>query len=174
MKKLFLFTLLLSTLVFGDNDYSFFKNSSGVKPATDEIYLNECGSCHFGFQPGLLPKRSWEKMMGNLEDHFGSDASLEQKDRNYILNYLVENSADNVSGYKRSRKMNSSISNYDTPLKITEVPYFVREHDEIPQRFITQKEVGTLSNCTACHTTAKKGIYSERAIKIPNYGRWDD
>ena len=41
MKQLFLFTLLLSTLVFGDDDYSFFKNSSGVKPATDETYLNE-------------------------------------------------------------------------------------------------------------------------------------
>jgi hypothetical protein len=54
------------------------------------------------------------------------------------------------------------------------VPYFIRKHREIPRRIIKQKEVKTLSNCTACHTTAEKGVYSERAIRIPNYGRWDD
>lgn len=174
MKKIFLLTLIFAASLVADDDYYFFKSSSGVKPATDQTYLNECTSCHFGFQPGFLPKRSWKKMMGNLENHFGSDASLDEKERNHILKYLIENSADNVSGYKRSTKMNSSISRYDTPLKITDVPYFKREHREIPKRFITQKEVGSLSNCTACHTTAAKGVYSERAIKIPNYGRWDD
>lgn len=174
MKKIFLMVFILVCSLFGDDDYYFFKSSSGVKPVSDEIYMNECASCHFGFQPGLLPKRSWIKMMGTLEDHFGTDASLDEKDREYILKYLVDNSADNVSGYKRSRKMDSSIPRYDTPIKITDVPYFKREHNEIPKRLITQKEVGSLSNCTACHTSAKKGIYSERAIKIPNYGRWDD
>lgn len=174
MRKFFLLTIVLLASLIGDDDYYFFKSSSGVQPTTDQTYINECASCHFGFQAGLLPQRSWVEMIGNLENHFGMDASLEEKDREYILNYLVEYSADNVSGYKRSRKMNASISSYDTPLKITEVPYFKKEHREIPQRLIIQKEVGTLSNCAACHTSAEKGIYSERAIKIPNYGRWDD
>ena len=167
------FSLLIASLI-GDDDYYFFKSSSGVQSATDQTYINECASCHFGFQAGLLTQKSLVKMMENLENHFGTDASLDKKDYEYILNYLVENSANNVSGYKRSRKMNASISSYDTPLKITEVPYFKKEHREIPQRLITQKEVGTLSNCAACHTSAEKGVYSERAIKIPNYGRWDD
>lgn len=174
MKKLFLLVLFLSSLLLGDDDYYFFRSSTDVKPVTDKTYINECGSCHFAFQAGFLPKRSWEKMMKDLENHFGTDASLELKDHNYILAYLKENSADNATQYKRSRKMNASISANQTPLKITEVPYFVREHREIPKRFVTQKEVGSLSNCIACHRTADKGIYSERAIKIPNYGRWDD
>ena len=76
--------------------------------------------------------------------------------------------------YKRSRRMTNSISFYDTPIKITEVRYFKDKHDEIPSRIINQKEVGTLSNCMACHTRAEKGSYSEREINIPNYGRWDD
>lgn len=174
MKRLFLVFAVFTSFIFADDDYYFFKSSTDVKPATDQTYINECGSCHFAFQAGFLPKRSWEKMMKDLENHFETDASLEPSEYNYILGYLSENSADNATQYKRSRKMNASIPADQTPLKITEVPYFVREHREIPKRFVSQKEVGRLSNCIACHTTANKGIYSERAIKIPNYGRWDD
>ena len=45
---------------------------------------------------------------------------------------------------------------------------------EIRKNLITQKEVKGLFNCIACHTTADKGIYGERDIKIPNFGRWED
>ena len=175
MKKLLLSTLLLSSIVFAD-DHSYFtkKSKSGVKAVTNELYLKECGSCHFAFQPGLLPKRSWTKMMNNLSDHFGSDATLEPEDHKALLVYLTDNAAENAVKYKRSRKILKSIAVDSTPAKITDVPYFVRKHRRIPKKMIMQEEVGTLSNCTACHTTASKGVYSERAIKIPNYGRWDD
>lgn len=173
-KIFFLVLFILPLTFFADDDYGFWGSSSGVKPSNDKTYISECGSCHFVFQAGLLPKRSWQKMMADLENHFGTDASLDKTDRNYILTYLEVNSADNAREYKRSRKMDSSISKYDTPIKITEVPYFKKEHREIPSRFIIQKEVRSLSNCTACHKSADKGIYSERAINIPNYGRWDD
>ena len=175
MQKVFLFICILISGLYADDHNYFFKNSnSGVMPVKDQTYINECGSCHFAFQAGLLPARSWDKMMQNLDDHFGTDATLDPQDHNYILNYLTQYAADNAKEYKRSRKIANSIASYKVPLKITEVPYFVKEHNEIPQRFIQQKEVKTLSNCMACHTTADKGIYSERAIKIPNYGRWDD
>ncbi len=174
MTKLFISILLISSFAIADDDYNFFKRASGVKPVNDKTYINECGSCHFAFQPGLLPKRSWVKMMNDLENHFGSDATLEPQDHSYILEYLSKNAADNAMQYKRSRKIVNSLASYDAPLKISEVPYFIKKHREVPKRLITQKEVGTISNCTACHTTASKGVYSERAIKIPNYGRWDD
>ncbi|MGB5867133.1 MAG: diheme cytochrome c [Arcobacteraceae bacterium] len=164
MKKL-ITILATTTILFAQ---------SGVKPVDNKLYIKECGSCHFTFQAGLLPQRSWTKMMNNLENHFNTDASLEKEDYDAILNYLSKNSSENAMEYKRSRKITNSISSYDTPLKITDVPYFIQKHRELPQRVITQKDVKTLSNCMACHTTANKGIYSERAIKIPNYGRWDD
>ena len=50
----------------------------------------------------------------------------------------------------------------------------VQKHREIRKDLITQPDVKGLFNCMACHTTADKGIYSERAINIPNYGRWED
>ena len=164
MKRIILSTLALATVIF----------ASGVKPVDNQLYIKECGSCHFAFQAGLLPERSWVKMMNNLENHFNTDATLSKEDYNTILNYLKANSSEKAMDYKRSRKITNSIRANETPLKITEVAYFVRKHNEIPKRMITQKEVGTLSNCMACHTTADKGVYSERAIKIPNYGRWDD
>jgi len=165
MKKLLISVVLLSSVLFGQN---------GVKPVDNKLYLKECGSCHFAFQAGLLPERSWVKMMNDLENHFDTDATLAKEDYDTIMNYLKVNSSEKAMNYKRSRKMTNSIRGNQTPLKITEVAYFVDKHNEIPLRLITQKEVGALSNCMACHTTADKGIYSERAIQIPNYGRWDD
>jgi hypothetical protein len=86
--------------------------------------------------------------------------------------YLVANAADNAEE-RRSRKFMSSIGD-STPLRITEVPYFVRKHDEIPQRVIKHEQIGSFSNCIACHTQADLGSYAEREIRIPGVGRWED
>jgi hypothetical protein len=31
-----------------------------------KLYLNECGSCHTAYAPGLLPARSWKRMLAEL------------------------------------------------------------------------------------------------------------
>ena len=171
MKKTILTSLLIAgSLVAG----SLTANKRGVAPVSDSFYMKECASCHFAYQPGLLPSKSWEKMMGNLSNHFGTDASLEPVDNKTILKYLVENSAEKSTQYKRSKKINDSIPRNETPIAITETKYFIKEHRGIPSRLIEQKEVKSLANCMACHTTADTGSYSERAIKIPNYGKWED
>ena len=146
----------------------------GVAPVTNELYAKECSSCHFAYQPGLLPERSWVKVMEGLEDHFGTDATLEPEDNKKILDYLVNNSAEKFRNYKRSRKIDDSITRNEAPIAVSKTRYFERKHREIATKLILQKEVGSLSNCMACHTTADKGSYSERDIIIPNYGRWDD
>lgn len=141
--------------------------------ANEALYQKECGACHFAYQSELLPKRSWEKMMVNLADHFKSDASLDVADNKAITDYLVANSGESAS-YKYYIKINNSISKSETPLRISETPYFIKEHRQIAKKLITQKEVGSIANCNACHRSADKGIYSERGIDIPNYGKWDD
>ncbi len=138
-----------------------FAFAGSVAPVNNALYQKECASCHFGYQPALLNKTSWEKVMENLSDHFGTDASLGKVEQDQILDYLVSN-----AGSGKLTVNNSS-------MRITESPKFIKEHREVPARLITQKEVGSLSNCSACHTLADKGNYSERAIKIPNYGRWE-
>ncbi|MDX1809845.1 MAG: diheme cytochrome c [Sulfurospirillaceae bacterium] len=164
MKKILLSITIVSSFLF----------AGGVKPANDKLFIKECGSCHFAFQPGLLPKRSWQKMMSNLNNHFETDASLDDQTRTTLLKYLVQNSSDNAMEYKRSRRISDSIDPNKTPIRITKTPYFIRKHREINTKMITQKEVGSISNCTACHAGAASGDYSERAVRIPNYGRYDD
>jgi len=170
MRLIFLFTIFISTL-FADW-YSYKK--PGVAPVQNKLYINECAACHFAYQPGLLPSNSWKKMMAGLDNHFGVDATLLDEDFKAISKYLDDNSAQKALAYKRSKKIARTMRNDGSIIAISKTPYFIKEHREIPKRFINQKEVKGLFNCTACHTTAQKGIYSERDILIPNYGKWDD
>jgi len=173
--------IAISYAVADDDGYSKnYKNKNSkyqVSPVKNSLYKEECASCHFGYQAGLLPKRSWEKLMEpkELENHFGDDASVDEKTRLTLLSYLTKNAADSKGNRSRlSKKLDSKISRYSTPIAISETRYFKREHDEIPRRLIVQEDVKSIANCVACHTTAQKGYYGERDIKIPNYGRWDD
>lgn len=145
-----------------------------VAPVTDKLYLEECGGCHFAYQPGLLPARSWQKMMNQLEDHFGDNAELTEAKRVQLETYLKSNAADRAN-YKRSKGFASAIKQDEVVLRITDTLYFKRKHDEVPARLVTgNKEVRSFSRCAACHTNAAKGSYNEHEVRIPGAGRWDD
>lgn len=173
MKKLVISSLLIAGSLLAESS-SLFEGKKGVAPATDSLYLKECGSCHFAYQPGLLPSRSWVKVMENLSDHFGTDASVEGADNSKILKYLKDNSAEKFTDYKRSKKINDSVAAAETPIAITKTRYFIQKHRELSAKHIEQKEVKSLANCMACHTKADKGSYNEREINIPNFGKWED
>lgn len=145
-----------------------------VAPVDNQDYAKECGSCHFPYQPGLMPARSWEKLMANLADHFGDNAELPAGEQKMLTEYLVANAADK-SKFKRSVKIMKSVAAGQTPTRITEIRYIVDKHDEVPKRLIVDNpEVKSLSRCDACHIKAAEGSYSEGEIKIPGAGRWED
>lgn len=145
-----------------------------VAPVQNEQYAQECGACHFAYQPGLLPARSWRHLMGNLADHFGENAELSQEETNAITTYLVEQAADH-SGFKRSEKIARSLGSDETPLRISETRYFRKKHHEIPLSAVTgNPQVGSFSHCNKCHLKAADGSYDEHQVSIPGYGRWDD
>ena len=169
MKNLILL-LTLATISFADS----YSNKPDVAPVKNDLYIKECGSCHFPYQAGLLPSSSWNKIMANLNNHFNSDASLDDKTFQILSKYLNENSAEKSLDYKRSYKIMASLRENQIPDSISTTPYIIQKHREIRKDLITQKEVKGLFNCIACHTTADKGIYGERDIKIPNFGRWED
>lgn len=170
----------ISSTVFSDDDDKplfsgwFSGNQSGVTPVDNTFYLNECGSCHFAYQPGLLPIASWEKLMSGLDDHFGENAELPEEDANRIRNYLLDGAAGRTNR-KISVKFMRSLHDGQIPLRISEIPYFVKEHDELSRKMVQDNpEVKSFSRCDACHTDAAKGIFDEHAVRIPGFGRWED
>lgn len=144
-----------------------------IPPVNNDLYSKECGSCHFAYQPGLLPSASWKKIMGSLDNHFGDNASLAPQDTDSILKYVTDNSAENANT-PRAAKIASSVSGA-APGRITEIPYIVRKHRELsPRTFKENKEVKSFSNCKACHTRAAEGFYSEDQVKIPGNSNWEN
>lgn len=170
MKYLIFLALIINSLLASDN----FNTKTDVAPVNNQLYIKECGSCHFPYQPGLLPSNAWNKMMTNLENHFNSDASLNEANLQTLTKYLNDNSAEKNMQYKRSSRIVSSLAKNQIPDSISTTPYMIKKHEDIRKDLITQNEVKGLFNCIACHKTADKGIYGERDINIPNFGRWKD
>jgi len=167
--------LLLSwDVTSSEDDEHFFPRSSEMSMIKNERYVAECASCHMAYPPGLLPARSWQKIMSNLDNHFGEDASLDAATLTELTHYLTDNSAENSSA-RYAKKAQRRLAADETPLRITGLAFFRREHAELPVRLYRDNpKVGSLSNCTACHSRAENGSFREREIDIPGFGRWDD
>lgn len=169
------FTLGWKTKVSMADEDEIWERTQDVATIENTLYQEECGSCHMAYPPGLLPGRSWKKMMTSLDDHFGENAEMDSVTVSALSQFLINNSADAMPNYRRSRKIMRDLPNESVPLRITQLDYFRHEHREIPDRLITtNSQVGSLSNCNACHRKAERGSFSEREISIPGYGRWDD
>ena len=138
--------------------------SSFIKPVNNSVYKEECGACHFAYQPELLPQASWMKILTNLDDHFGESIELDDDSKKVISDYLKSNSAE-YSSAKRAVKIMRSLGNH-VPMRITDTPYIREKHHELNSEVLKREAIGSLSNCIACHTTAEKGIYDDDNVKI--------
>ena len=139
----------------------------GVEPAGNPRYAASCGSCHFPYQPGLLPAQSWERLMGDLSKHFGDNAELPPEELNSIRNYLLNNAAGRTNSAV-SAEMLSSLPPGEPPLRISELPYFVKEHAKVDAQGVKDNpEIRSFSSCNVCHTRAAEGSYSEGEVHIP-------
>jgi hypothetical protein len=139
--------------------------SSQVQPVSNPAYKETCGGCHFAYQPGLLPSASWVKLLGSLDDHFGQTLDIDSETLATLTNYLRVNGADKSSS-KRAAKIMKSIGG-GVPTRITDVPYIRENHHEISSDVLSRKSIGSLSNCSACHTTAENGVYDDDFVDIP-------
>lgn len=123
----------------------------------DPAYRQECGSCHVPYPPALLGAASWRAVMGTLDRHFGTDASVEPAAKAAIDAFLERNAGrrDTSAG---GRPL----------LRITETRKFLEEHrKEVPPEVLRRPEVKSFANCGACHAGADRGDYAERGIRVP-------
>jgi len=162
-----------------DDDDSEDRGERGMKTALDNtgpvgvVYREECGSCHVAYPPGLLPSASWKAIMSGLDDHFGENAELPADIAAQLGEFLDRHASDRGDRLENARLLRGVKD--DAPLRITGLPYFKREHDEIPRRMVENNaEVVSYSNCDACHQDAALGRFDEDAASIPGSGRWRD
>ena len=121
-------------------------------------YQQECGACHMAYPPGLLPAASWQRLMGSLGQHYGTDASLDETSAQEIGAWLITHAGT----YKR-------VSEAPPQDRITTSAWFLRKHNEreVPPAVWKRAAVGSAANCAACHSHAAQGSFSEREIRIP-------
>lgn len=119
-------------------------------------YQQECGSCHTAYPPTLMPAASWKRIMGRLDQHFGTDASLDATTVQTLSTWINTNAGT----YKRVRE--------EPPQdRITRTAWFIRKHDEVSPATWKLSAVKSPANCSACHTTADQGDFNEHKVRIP-------
>lgn len=153
-------TLALLGVMLGMSAGPAFAEGLQFPPITDPKTQQECSACHIAFPPQMLPARSWQALMDNLGQHFGEDASLAEAERKAITDYLRANAADGA-GTRNAGFLIKGIAAADTPLRITETPYWKRKHREVSAAAFANPKVKSPANCGACHTGAARGTFAE-------------
>ena len=119
-------------------------------------YRQECAACHMAYPPGMLPAASWTRMLGRLDQHYGTDASLDPAMVRQIGTWLEAH----ASTYKRVREQPPQD-------RITRSAWFERKHRELDAAVWQRTAVGSRANCMACHTRADQGDFDDDRVRIP-------
>lgn len=123
-----------------------------------DVYTQECASCHMAYPPALLPGASWQRIMTNLNKHYGVDASLDAASQKKISQWLSDNAA---TGKRASAEPPKD--------RITQSEWFLRKHNshEVRPAVWKRASIGSPSNCNACHAQAAQGDFEEDKVRIP-------
>ena len=119
-------------------------------------YKAECSACHLVYPAGMLPALAWKNIMGGLQKHYGTDASLDAPTVMQIGKWLEANAGT----YKR-------VSEVPPDNRISKSVWFIRKHDEVSPSVFKRASVGGASNCAACHSGAAEGNFNEHLVHIP-------
>lgn len=122
------------------------QDSSGVVGTVDvvsdrykfgqELYLENCATCHIGIPPSVLPTETWLNLLQDSQ-HYGVELKpLIDPPRRLVWNYLQT----------FSRQLPPEES---TPYRVSDSNYFRVLHPnvQIPRKF-------NLSSCVTCHPSA--------------------
>lgn len=151
MKKLLPAALLIVACAAQADSYSLPKHA---------VFEEECSSCHMAYPPQMLHADSWRAMMGDLSHHFGSDASIDDKRRVAITNFLLAHAGGRKTGDTRDAQGKPL-------LRITQTARFEKKHREISPGTWKRPSIKSPANCSACHTRAAAGEYSDHWVQIP-------
>lgn len=130
-------------------------------PVKDAATAKECSACHMPYPAGLLPARSWTRLMSDLKNHFGENAELDDATRQAITAYLTASAADQRGG---SGKILRGLSAEAAPLRISELPWFLRKHEKkgrVAPATLKRRGAKSAADCKACHPQAERGQFDD-------------
>src|SRR6476659_1329177 len=135
-------------------------------PIANAGYQKECGSCHMAYPPEFLPARSWNRVLGSLQDHFGDSAQLDAATQQRIHDYLVAHAADNAQN-DHSFAIVHSLRASETPLRITGTPYIAGLHAAVlDPAWGGNPRPKTLAECGVCHLQVQAGNFTMRKFTV--------
>jgi hypothetical protein len=85
-------TTLGSALLFAGTAWA--DGSIAVAPLARSETLHECGACHAPIPPQTHRMIDWRRIMADLANHMGEDATLPENIRADIEGYLLANASD--------------------------------------------------------------------------------
>ena len=146
---------LCAALVFGTLPLAMADKplmSTTVLPA----YKTECASCHMAYPPAMLSKPSWQRIMGGLDKHFGTDASLDKATERQIGAWLQAQGGT----YKRVEASSPGD-------RLTTTTWFEKKHRKIDKAVWTRKSINGNAHCQACLQGADMGDFEDDRGRIP-------
>ena len=119
-------------------------------------YTQECAACHTAYPPAMLPARSWQRIMTGLDQHYGTDASLDATTVRQLSAWLQAHAGT----YKR-------VAEEPPEDRITRSAWFERKHRQIEPATWKLPSVNSAANCAACHAGADRGDYDDDNLQFP-------
>lgn len=119
-------------------------------------YTQECASCHVAYPPGMLPARSWQRLMSGLDRHYGTDASLDEATVRQLAGWLQQHAGT----YKR-------VAEAPPQDRITRSAWFERKHRALDDAVWKHASVKSAANCAACHGGAEQGRFDDDNLRFP-------
>jgi hypothetical protein len=116
--------------------------------------LQQCGDCHVIFPAQMLPSRSWVAILSGMDNHFGENALIPEKDLEDIREFLTAHAADSPNASARDRHYLSALLPGATPLRITRMPWWNQMHADFDFEGVKRTRVKSAANCLACHKEA--------------------
>jgi cytochrome b len=140
----------------------------GPELPKNKLWRLACGECHLAYHPTLLPARSWQRMLAEQENHFGEDLYLDEDILVKLRQFSTENAAES-SLTEAAWKIQRTTSPLESPLRITETPYWKAQHQNIADEIWQHPDVNFQGNCGACHLDAERGTFEDGAMRLPSY-----
>ncbi len=140
--RLLAITLVIVILITSGSYFSGYLTQTSPQPylpfigpqlPDNPLWREACGECHLAYHPTLLPARSWQRMLIEQHEHFDEDLDLDEETLADIRTFLIHYAAESYLT-EAAWKTYQSTPMEQTPLRVTETPYWQEQHRNISKK----------------------------------------